>query len=222
MPVTQVDLAAAIMMVMDENTVRPDKLILIDDSDHGCRVPDVHYEIEYMRAPRSEEEWPGVNGFWNYGAAALRGYDFVTIMNDDMTIHPHFFEMVLKAFERNKDAAVVCPRLADSITQVGGHPKKLRVLRMDKREGGAFTFRGPILEKIPPIPAELTVYFGDDWYYAWTEKMGLFWVKIMNSLIYHHGSLGIKQRNLRPRLRPERDLFEKLAKKNGLKVWWRP
>lgn len=218
MPVTQLDLATALMKDMDTNTVRPWKAVILDDSDNGFDPPPVSFEVEYVR----NKKWCGVNPLWNKGVLMADGADYVTVINDDMTIHDLFFEMMLRGMDWSKKAAVVCPQLSTSIREVSGSRNGIEVAWMSKREGGAFTFRKEVLDRIPPIPEELAVFFGDDWYFAWTQKWQLGWLKIMNSQIFHHGGKGVRQRDLRKRLTAERIAFSRLAAQNGLKVWWRP
>jgi len=206
MPVTQCMLAARLMVDLDTGTVRPSKVIIIDDSDTGFAPPVVGYEVDYTRI----HEWKGVNHYWNLGIAKSKDSDFVCIINDDMTIHKFFFEMVLKAFQKDPKAACVCPRLVMSLKEVKG-ANTVQTAIMIRREGGAFTFKTPILNKIPPIPPELTMFFGDDWLYEWSRKLGYHWIKIINSQIYHHGSLGVQQRDLRKLLEPERSKWNRLV-----------
>jgi len=216
MPVTQVGLAAKLLVDMDKNTIKPVFAAVFDDSDKGFTVPEVSYRVECIRYGPRHKRWPGINGFWNMGVRKMDGMDFVTIINDDMTIHPFFFEMAIRSMLIKKDAAVSCPLLVATLEEVGGSNRNLQIDTPNRREGGAFTFRKPVLDQIPPIPGELVVYFGDDWYWGWTEKLGWKWVKVMNSKIYHHGSLGIKQRNLRSYLKSERQTFINLACHNRL------
>jgi glycosyltransferase involved in cell wall biosynthesis len=211
-------MAADLMWMMNRNTVKPDKLILIDDSDHGMTIPDVDYEVEYTRTPRIVGEWPGVNGFWNYGAVALREFDYVSFLNDDILIHPRFFELIMRAM--GHQVGIACPRLGEK-SEVGFSGPCLNLRVIQKREGIAFTIRGDVLSQIPPIPKELLLYFGDDWYFGWAQKLGYLCCRAENNVIYHYGQTSTRQRGLRERLKPERVMFEREARKYQLPIWWK-
>ncbi len=211
MPVTQCMLAASLMVDMDIGTYRPSKVIIIDDSDTGFAPPVVGYEVDYTRI----SEWKGVNYYWNIGVAKAKIFEFTCIINDDMTIHKYFFEMAVKALTRDPKAACACPFLVPSLKEVKGGGR-IQTAIMMRREGGAFTFKNSVLRKIPPIPPELTMFFGDDWFYEWSKKLGYHWIKVVNSCIYHHGSLGVRQRELRKLLEPERVKWERLVMQYNL------
>jgi len=204
-------LAASLMVDMDIGTYRPSKVIIIDDSDTGFAPPVVGYEVDYTRI----SEWKGVNYYWNIGVAKAKSFEFTCIINDDMTIHKYFFEMAVKALTRDPKAACACPFLVPSLKEVKGGGR-IQTAIMMRREGGAFTFKNSVLRKIPPIPPELTMFFGDDWFYEWSKKLGYHWIKVVNSCIYHHGSLGVRQRELRKLLEPERVKWERLVMQYNL------
>jgi hypothetical protein len=211
MPVTQTDLAGQVMKDLQNGTVPPDRMIIIDDSDNGFTIPsEVKFDVEYWKT----EKWLGVNAYWNWGVSKLNDEDFVMILNDDVILHNRFLEMILIAMARHKKLCVVCPTQVVSPEFVGGSDI-IQCEFMDRREGLAFTFRRYILDRIPPIPEELVMYFGEDWYWHHTAVRAYYWGKVITNRIYHYHSLGANQRGLKRYLRPDREAFERLTKRRA-------
>lgn len=218
LPVTQLDLAEKLLRDLDANTVRPAFAVILDDSDEGFSVPPLGFDVELIR----QTERIGVNALWNLGISKMpEEIGYVLVINDDMTIPNVLIEMILGTFDQCERAGAVHPvmvdaRLASSPEVVhtsGGAPKYHRIYR---QYGGAFTFRKEVLDQIPPIPRELFMYYGDNWLFDWTHKLGYIWALIENCIIYHHGSLGAKQRGLKRFLKIEKGIYKQLVVKHAL------
>jgi GT2 family glycosyltransferase len=191
---------------MEKNTVPPGRVIVIDNT--GCGYfPTTRLPVLYVRPPAPL----GVNASWNIGAALAVG-EFVSILNDDIRINQRFFEGICGAFSSCPESGVVCPQTTDNPMDVRPNPcADYRQLLMSKREGWAFTIRRELLDRIPPIPEELKIFCGDDWYWHWARKLGRVWVKQNGNIIYHRpgASAGPEARHF---LKAEKNLFAKLIR----------
>ena len=74
----------------------------------------------------------------------------------------------------------------------------VEIAPLPQREGWALTIRKDIIIKEGYVPVELKHFFGDDWFYIKSKKLGYHNVKILNNTIYHYGgvTLGSKLKGL--------------------------
>ena len=67
---------------------------------------------------------------------------------------------------------------------------------MRKREGWAYTILKSFLDKIPEIPDELKTYYGDDWFWFHSNRLGFRWIKMIDNLIFHYRSVSVNKAGL--------------------------
>lgn len=192
------------------NTVLPNYVSIIDNSESGLhlsKLKDIDHSI--IRPPKPLM----INASWNLGISNLLECDFVSILNDDIEIPEIFFEKLIDGFENHPNAGVICPsttgnrlRIADSAVSLN------RFTKMGRREGWAFTVRKKILDKIPPIPEDLRLFFGDGWYWEYVHKLGYGWYLDRRILVYR--GIGASVRS------SYTDTWAKLQKKER-KIWYK-
>lgn len=216
MPVTQFDMASNLLKVLDSGRVKPSWFLIFDDSDtQDFEPPKVSFPLEIVITDRTN--WAGINAFWREGVSRVpEDIEFVSFLNDDVLVVPELFELVLEVFELNPKAGVVCPSRKEGQKNTSKPVLNGRSVvfgEMAKRDGAAFTFRKEVLNQIPSLPSEFKVYFGDDWFFYWTYRLGYNWVRIGNCVIVHCGSLGAASRGLGKKyLSRERTMFLELIK----------
>jgi len=206
-PVVNRKLAAALLDSIAANTVIPDSILIIDNSLAPRAFPvDARLPVEVI-APG---ERLGVNASWNLGIRETGECDYLAILNDDIVLGRHFFEKNIHTFREYSDCGVSCPGtvfdMADLHDNIHG-----RTIRMKKREGWAFSFQYSLLKTIPPIPADLVTFCGDDWFWKHTHLKGFLWYKDTGNIVYHKVGAAVKELGVRPHLKRDRATFRRIA-----------
>lgn len=192
------------------NTVIPDSVTIIDNSENGL---DLSYPVKMIRPDTKL----GVNASWNLGIkkALEERADLISIFNDDLLIEKFFFEKLLDTVKRNKKMSVFCPRTLRKMRhylqiankdgyQPGGF---LDGDIMTKREGWAWTMKSSVAVSIPPIPETIETFFGDDWYWHHCYMMNRPWYKMKNTWCYHFVGQTVTRADVRKNLDDERETF---------------
>lgn len=182
-PVVQECYVKPLVTYIENNTVRPDKIIILDNSaNSNIVVSSKRSCLEIIKPP----EPLTVNRSWNYGISKLAGeVDLVSILNDDLIIEDMFFEKLLYAARKNAKAGVFCPNTAHDQNKVKNVFKTTTCSRMTKREGWAWTIRSEVAKLIDPIPEKLVTWCGDDWYWHHCHKLNRPWMKMSHNNIFH-------------------------------------
>lgn len=194
-PICTYDFIDQVLKSIEKNTIRP-AVIVIDNTGNG--------NWQYEPSPGVKrlsvsviKNWKnvGVNASWNQAKAVCPPCDLVTILNDDTFLNSRFWERIISVrYKYPATAGCICPNIhpinsdnMDFIREKIEEKSKLppAIHRMRKREGNAMTFYRPLLDTIPPIPQELTTFFGDDWLWWWTYRQGNLWYKDANNVIWH-------------------------------------
>ena len=90
-PVVQTKLADDLIHQMNQNTLLPERIIVIDNSDSGFYPVEEKVPITRVRPPTLMT----VNESWNFGIglAIEEKSDLVSIFNDDIIIRPNLFRI---------------------------------------------------------------------------------------------------------------------------------
>lgn len=205
-PVVQTDLAGELISQLARGTMAPKRIIVIDNSGMGF---DPKSKIPVTRVVGPSPL--GVNESWNMGISLSLGCgtDLIGIFNDDICIGRTMLENIEVAMRTYPDCGAACPEIVP-LEEVDESHVPVDVEGMDQREGWAFVFRQEVLKKIPLIPNELEMFFGDDWLWEWTYRLGYYWMRVIGARIYHYGGKSVKQLGVRSKLNREREIFNKL------------
>lgn len=192
-PVTiRTDLARKLLKSIADNTLLPQKVVIVDNTAHGFEPGSFPFPITILQDGLRHS----CNESWNIGMSHVSWFkdcDFVTVLNDDLLLNPWFFEKIADVFfmgNGETPLGCVCPQVENEKYYLerniqGEH----KMVGMKKREGGAFTLAYDLLAIIPPIPPELQVYYGDDWIWWWTYRAGRkCWIKDEANIIWHAGT----------------------------------
>jgi len=182
-PVVQECFVRPLMTYIERNTVRPDKIIILNNSSKSnIVIPARRGTLEIVKPP----EPLTVNASWNYGIQKLAGeVDLIAVLNDDLIIEDMFFEKLLYAAKKNTKAGVFCPNTAHDQNRVRNPFRTTTCSPMTRREGWAWTIRSEVAKLIDPIPEQLVTWCGDDWYWRHCHKLNRPWMKMMNNHIFH-------------------------------------
>lgn len=207
-PVVKTDFIGGLLECIGRNTVLPDSIIIVDNSIQRDIIQLdknlVPFEIYKPSSPL------GVNQSWNHGIHELGSrVDMISVLNDDLLLETMFFEKLTKLAQFHNEAAVLCPEtvpLARDITHVVPI-EKTGCISMHKREGWAWSIRSEVARKIPPIPEELKIWFGDDWFWLHTVRRAKMpWLKMVGNKCFHYVSQTTRDCGIT--IRAERRMFE--------------
>lgn len=208
-PVVRTDFIGGLLDCIRQNSVLPASIIIIDNSrkDDNLRISDTGLRMQIHR-PSSPL---GVNPSWNYGIQRLCDtVDLISVLNDDLLLETKFFEKLIRLTSIHTEASVLCP---ETVARPGELQhvvpvEKSACIRMYKREGWAWSAPSEVLRKVPPIPSDLQIWFGDDWLWLHTVKrMRRPWMKMLGNKCYHYVSQTSSKIN-GVSIRAERQLFE--------------
>lgn len=189
-----------------QNSLLPDKIIIIDNSENGVKLK-TRLNIERYTPPSPH----GVNASWNYGIHELFAQvDLISILNDDLLIENLFFEKILRVALLYKKFGVFCPEtVSDAILIRDAMPLDSVIgSGMNRREGWAWTIRSEVAKQIPPIPDELKTWCGDDWYWHHCAKLNRPWMKMINNKCFHFVGQSNRIVDVHKDIRKEKQLFK--------------
>lgn len=205
-PTMTESLAHSILNSIMENSIKPDTIVMIDNTE--CGLSNVH---KYNPIPILIRKKTAlcVNESWNVGIQyAASTHEFVSILNDDILLGKDFFKKILLGFEKKDKAHVICPQTTTdelNFFQLKELKKKSLFVLMKKREGWAMNWRSSMLKSLPKIPSDrIATFFGDDWLWKYSHDIGAIWIKDLSNIIYHHVGGSLAQTELRGVLEQER------------------
>ena len=212
-PVVNVDLAENLLRDIENNTLLPKEVIIIDNSSSIKPHSVFRYDTDKFIITYYYSTTGLVNESINLGISKLsNSCNLVSILNDDIRIGNWFFQRVKETFQVNPRCGVACPNTSvkyDIPPQKG----RVRYVRMGEREGWAPTFKKKMLDKIPSIPhLKITTFHGDDWFWYYSHKLGYIWVKDVGNRIQHFVGASVRKKGLRAIKRKERTAWRKIKK----------
>ncbi len=177
--VRQTQLLLLLEDLLENQSISPRKIFVIDNCEKELTGLQRHnrndIKVEHIRM--KERLLPHAS--WRLGFGLVEA-PYVSLLNDDLRMEHNFLERLLMTFKESPKIGVVCPTISR-----GNVRSTVRWIEMPKREGWAWTIRKDILDAIPPIPKELTMFGGDDWYFYFVRKYGYIWAKMTDVFCYH-------------------------------------
>lgn len=177
---------------LNHQTVRPNFVVLVDNSTQYVRkYNDYKYDLQIIRPPKNL----GTNPVWNM---ALRlDADYCGILGDDYRLDNTMIEKLLyglwlKHGSKNIEAGATVPyivqqrkRKPPNNTYIDMSHVQGIELSTGKGQSAAVLMRKEIAHKIPKIPKQFNIFFGDNWisYHIFKMKMG--WIRVSHCHIYH-------------------------------------
>lgn len=198
-PAVNIEMLDTLLGNILKNTLLPSSIIIINNSSQPMNPPQssgVKFTVINPESPLY------VNESWNLGISYLTECEFVSILNDDIEIPATFFERIHMGF-KIPNAGAICPCTVVNKDNVNSFPIVDKYVKMNKKEGWAFSIRKDVLDKIPPIHSGLELFFGDDWFWwhIYRGGSGCLWYKDCGTVIYHAVGTALrkmcsKERNL--------------------------
>jgi len=211
-PVVRLDLCKDLINSIEENTILPKRVIIINNTGRRYFPRSKKLKIEVYPSISGD-----VNESWNLGVSLVDiTVDYVSILNDDIVLNKWFFQRVDETLRSHKDCGVACPLSVSTLEEMGNGKKKPCIVRMERREGYAFTFRKKLLDRIPPIPIHrIKIFHGDDWYWYWTLTHTHFWYQDLGNIIFHHVGSSVLLKGFRDIKKKERNEWERIMNELG-------
>lgn len=162
---------------------RPSKLIFVDD-----RSPDDTVKVlrDLGQVVIEPERRLYFNGILNLATSSCTT-PFLGLLNNDLILGTRFVEQSLAAFERSGYDFLV----PYTFEEADADPAQLeverpfRVLRLRRQQGWCMLFRTASVQRLPPVPDDLRLWFGDSWifHHAWEggQKVGV----MMHTAVIH-------------------------------------
>jgi len=208
-PIVGNEFIGPMLQTIKANTVQPAEILVIDNREDPCDLNCYVTQIMTWPSPRT------VNESWNYGIDYMlkKRMDLISVFNDDILLEKFFFEKMTSLAGIHEQAGVFCPETVKASDYVK-NPLPVgaeQCIKMKKREGWAWTIRGSIAEKVPPIPQEIATFCGDDWYWFKTARLGIPWMKMKNTWCFHYVGRSMKITSRRQDLSADKAMFKFLA-----------
>lgn len=222
-PVINVDLLLNLIESIAINTLLPQKVIIINNTDLTSeqvvgQMPEGIYSKLNIYMYYSQTGL--VNESLNLGIIKLSNdCEYVSFLNDDIVLTDCFFQRNLEVFQ-NKRCGVACPRIVHSMDEL--QKGKVNVEMMNRREGCAFSIRKELLDKIPPFPDDrIATFHFDDWYWFYLIKeYNMLWFKDIGNVVYHKVGASVDKLGFKKHKGKERNEFNLIGheKEWGKKV----
>ncbi|MHC4397439.1 MAG: glycosyltransferase family 2 protein, partial [Planctomycetota bacterium] len=159
---------------IDKQTVKPDYILVVDNSCvfeelYKHKLPELSYQLEI----KSYGHNIGPNAVWNLSLKL--DYDYVGFLADDLEFEPFMLQKMVFVLENHNIIGCVVP----TIIEFKPFPpqSKSQVWRpvLAKGNAGVTLMRKEVARKIPPIPGEYRLFFGDNWIGYWVSVQQLIW-----------------------------------------------
>lgn len=186
------------------------EIIVIDNSIKGYSYPS-----HKLRVIMPESNM-FVNPSWNFGVKEAKE-NIVALLNDDITLPENFCKTVVEKMTPDMGIAGFHRDFIENI-QVIKEPPELTELTLEKASGrcgffgvAMFFYKSSYIE----IPADIKIFWGDDWLFYQNKKQKRDNYFITNQKIYHWGSLSSTDKVVNPYSKKDAQLYRKYSRK-----WW--
>ncbi len=152
---------------------RPSHLIFVDDRSPDDSVTVLRERGQIVIEPQRRLYF---NGILNLAIASCRT-PFLGVLNNDLILGRRFVEQSLESFERSGYDFLV----PYTFEEPGAKPADLelvrpfRIFRLRRQQGWCMLFRSASVQRLPPVPDDLRLWFGDSWifHHAWEAGLKL-------------------------------------------------
>lgn len=152
-----------------ETQTRTSHLIFVDD-----RSPDdtVRSLRELGHTVIEPERRLYFNGILNLAVASCRT-PYLGVLNNDLVLGRQFVEKTLAAFDESGYDLLVPFTFEDPRTAPAelDRDRTFRIRRLRRQQGWCMLFRMKSVKRLPPVPDELRLWYGDSWifHHAWED-----------------------------------------------------
>lgn len=197
-----------------------DKIVIVDNNPNSRLKNCAGFEKYRESCPHvtiiEAAENIGTNAVWNMGLCSE--CDFVLFVPDDMRFDSHFTKKALHVF-KDQNVGIVSARIIPWELPLPQNAEENYECRRVAGHGraGVFIVRGTVARKIPAIPSELFIFFGDDWidYHCRFEQKKI-WTQLRFSCARHKYGSGVSATLKKTVLKRERVYWRRFIKENNL------
>ncbi len=215
-PVVNPGLANTLIKNMEENTLLPQRIIIINNTEQIYMPRSNKFLIEIYHTGKGGGKVVigTVNESLNLGISKTTNCDYVSIFNDDIQIGPWFFERIVRVFKEAQKCSAACPYTIIDPKEGPLKEGPFSIQQLKKRQGWCVTFRKEVLDKVPKIPDDrIQTFHGDDWFWLWTTKhIKMAWYIDMGNMIYHMIGQSILKLGKRKHKRREKNEWNKIMR----------
>jgi GT2 family glycosyltransferase len=161
----------------------PDRVIIVNNSDQWLSDAYRSWPFDVDVLSTGKNIWIGPAQNW--AISNLRDEEAVCFLSDDVWFRPNFLERVCYGLSRIADAGCICPATVSSRGQYRAYPLRDYYQNMRRREGWAFTFKRSVLDRIPPVPSELRLFYSDNWFFYHTKRLRYRWYRDLGTVVLH-------------------------------------
>lgn len=169
---------------MRKQSFAPDRIIVWDNMDEDAPPLPFYPNMHLYR----DKENVGVNKVWNLILGEPQDYDYVGF-SADHRLSDFLIEKCVKLLQK-RYVGVVSPTMVLQIFPPVKRGDLSHSGVRGKGNAGFILMRKEVAERIPKIPEELKIFFGDNWISYWVRKYGLEWVRLGNAYIKRE-SIGV-------------------------------
>lgn len=206
MPLIRKEQGKQVLLDLNEQVIKPDLLYIVDNSGDFEFDP---FEFDYSIIHGKRTSNTGVNPCWNLmWGEQFSNYKYVGIIGDDYRLNKYNLIRMYQFLETTSLKAVTC--LIKKARELPLDPSGLGMKYVPCEAKGRLGFslfnREFLVEKIPPIPDQFNVYFGDNWIGHHLHKAGEELYQLSDTMITHHHwediatPLGLKEKILEERV----------------------
>lgn len=192
---------------MRQQSIVPDKIVVWDNTEEGSGAIPFYPNVHVYR----ERKNVGTNKAWNLVLGEKQDYDYVGFCGDHR-LGDHLIEKCIAVLQDER-VGIVCPQMVDEFPPIDQNDTRWEAVRWGKGNCPFVLMRKEVAERIPKIPKELKIFFGDNWISHWIkDRQQLLWAKLHNGYI-RRDSIGVSaQRHWRNICRAERHHYERIMR----------
>lgn len=166
LPVMRRNLALKVLSFLNDQTLKLDQLILIDQENQMGDLDFSYYNYEIYRIVPPGGNI-GTNQAWNK-MWSFKDYDFVGMIGDDYTFGPNLIEVLVNSFSLDEQIGGTTATIFKNRIIRQTDPKDLQSRVVSgKSHMGAALFKNELIQLMPEIPKEFFIFYGDNWLGYW-------------------------------------------------------
>lgn len=181
-----------------------DKLTIVDN-DGNLKIKQQRYPFR-IKVIRPKENI-GVNAVWNLMWKSE--YGIVGVIGDDFGMEHRLIELLSRSiYDLPGAGAITATIFKDKEIDYSKRTHMTSGVVTGRGHLGVTLFKKAILERIPKIPKELFVFYGDNWIGYWLNKIGKPIYEV-SAGISHYTSTDLKIRRGESKARKDKDVWIK-------------
>lgn len=185
MPVMRPDSCLKVLRDLNKQTLIPKRVTLVNNCCETILYEEYRFELEIINPGRNI----GTNAVWNLMWKSK--CEYVGMVGDDLGLEPNNIELLVLAHSNPANiriGASTCMIFTDKPIDISSERRENQYAGavVGKGHFGLALFKIKILKKLPPIPSELFLFFGDNWLWFWLNENDLVLYEISSGVSHQH------------------------------------